>query len=167
MPMKICETIICKDWSAIGNLQSEIWQSLEVHLMKKAILMFLILSIAISTVGRASTSASGEVAFINVNVIPMDKERVLPRQTVIVRNGTIVEIGDAKRIKVPANAQRIDGVGKFLIPGLADMHVHLFSDDEFPDALAEDEFKIMIAHGVTTIRLMTGYARTAGAATKK
>ncbi len=29
-----------------------------------------------------------------------------------------------------------------------DMHVHLFSDDEFPDALAEDELKIMIAHGV-------------------
>ncbi|MDQ3474434.1 MAG: amidohydrolase family protein [Acidobacteriota bacterium] len=127
--------------------------------MRKAILMFLILSISIiSTVARASTAASSEVAFINVNVIPMDKERVLPRQTVIVRNGTIVEIGDAKRIKVPANAQRIDGSGKFLIPGLADMHVHLFSDDEFPDALAEDEFKIMIAHGVTTIRLMTGQA---------
>ena len=36
------------------------------------------------------------------------------------------------------------------------MHVHLFSDDEFPDALAEDELKIMLANGVTTIRLMTG-----------
>ena len=124
--------------------------------MKKAILMLLIMSISIASVARANTPASGEVAFINVNVIPMDKERVLPRQTVIVRNGTIVEIGDAKRIKVPANAQRIDGAGKFLIPGLADMHVHLFSDDEFPDALAEDEFKVMIAHGVTTIRLMIG-----------
>ena len=36
------------------------------------------------------------------------------------------------------------------------MHVHLFSDDEFPDSLAEDEFKVMIAYGVTTIRLMIG-----------
>lgn len=125
--------------------------------MKKATLLFLILSISIiSTVARASTAASGEVAFINVSVIPMDKERVLPSQTVIVRNGTIVEIGDAKRIKVPANAQKIDGTGKFLIPGLSDMHVHLFTDDEFPETLAEDEFKVMIAHGVTTIRLMTG-----------
>ena len=43
-----------------------------------------------------------------------------------------------------------------MIPGLSDRHVHLFTDDEFPDALAEDEFKVMIAHGVTTIRLMTG-----------
>ncbi len=124
--------------------------------MKNAILLFVILSLAATTATRANASESETVAFVNVNVIPMDKERVLPHQTVIVRNGTIAEIGDAKRIKVPRDAQRIDSTGKFLIPGLADMHVHLFSDDEFPDALAEDEFKIMIAHGVTTIRLMTG-----------
>jgi len=96
------------------------------------------------------------VAFVNVNVIPMDRERVLRNQTVIVSEGTITAIGDAKRVKVPSGAQVVDGAGKFLIPGLADMHVHLFSDDEFPDALAEDEFKVMIAYGVTTIRLMIG-----------
>ena len=124
--------------------------------MYKAIFLFLILLLPASAWARTNPSAAETVAFINVNVIPMDKERVLERQTVIVRKGTIVEIGDAKRIKVPANAERIDGAGKFLIPGLADMHVHLFSDDDFPDALAEDEFKVMIAHGVTTIRLMIG-----------
>src|SRR5687768_18310460 len=101
--------------------------------MKKAILLFLILWISISTVARASAPWSETVAFVNVSVIPMDKERVLPRQSVVVRNGRIVEIGDAKRIKVHANAQRVDGTGKFLIPGLSDMHVHLFTDDEFPD----------------------------------
>jgi cytosine/adenosine deaminase-related metal-dependent hydrolase len=96
------------------------------------------------------------VAFVDVNVVPMDRVRVLSHQTVIVRNGLISEIGDTKRVKLPQAAQQIDGAGKFLIPGLADMHVHLFTDDEFPDALAEGEFKIMITHGVTTIRLMTG-----------
>jgi len=100
--------------------------------------------------------AAPVVAFVDVNVIPMDKERVVPHQTVIVRNGTIAEIGDAKRIKIPKDAQKIDGAGKYLIPGLTDMHVHLFTDDEFPATFAEDEFKIMVAHGVTTIRLMTG-----------
>jgi imidazolonepropionase-like amidohydrolase len=100
--------------------------------------------------------AQTQTAFVDVNVIPMDKERVLQHQTVIVRNGVITEIGDVKRIKIPAGAQRIDGAGKFLIPGLTDMHVHLFTDDEFPDELAEDELRIMIAYGVTTIRLMTG-----------
>jgi imidazolonepropionase-like amidohydrolase len=122
--------------------------------MKKLILLFLILMLAASALGQKNPPASA--AFIDVNVIPMDKERVLPHQTVIVQNGVIVEIGDAARIKIPPGSERIDGTGKFLIPGLADMHVHLFTDDEFPDALAEDEFKIMIAHGVTTIRLMTG-----------
>ncbi|HEY0724284.1 MAG TPA: amidohydrolase family protein, partial [Pyrinomonadaceae bacterium] len=100
--------------------------------------------------------AAPVVAFVDVNVIPMDKERIVPHQTVIVRNGTIAQIGDAKRIKVPKDAQKIDGAGKYLIPGLTDMHVHLFTDDEFPARFAEDEFKIMVAHGVTTIRLMTG-----------
>jgi imidazolonepropionase-like amidohydrolase len=124
--------------------------------VKKAILPFLILLLAASAWGRTRTLASGEVAFVDVNVIPMDKERVLSHQIVIVRNGVIIEIGDARRVKIPTYAQRIDGTGTFLIPGLTDMHVHLFTDDEFPDSLAEDEFKIMIAHGVTTIRLMTG-----------
>ncbi len=94
------------------------------------------------------------VAFTNVNVIPMDKERVLMNQTVVVRDGIIVEIGS--KVKIPKDALKVDGKGKFLIPGLSDMHVHLFTDDEFPEELAPDEFKIMIANGVTTIRLMTG-----------
>ena len=86
----------------------------------------------------------------------MDRERVLRNQTVIVSDGTITTIGDSKRVKVPPRAQIVDGTGKFLIPGLMDMHAHLFSDDDFPDTLAEDEFKVMIAYGVTTIRLMIG-----------
>jgi urease alpha subunit len=64
--------------------------------MKRVILLILILSLSASTPGRASSSASGTVAFVNVNVIPLDKERVLQKQTVIVRDGTIVEIGDAR-----------------------------------------------------------------------
>ncbi|MCI0491191.1 MAG: amidohydrolase family protein [Blastocatellia bacterium] len=96
------------------------------------------------------------VAFVNVNVIPMDRERVLKNQTVVVRDGRIAEIGDAAKVKAPAGALVIDGRGKYLIPGLIDMHTHLFSDDEFPDALAADELAIMVANGVTTIRLMIG-----------
>lgn len=126
--------------------------------MTRAIFLSLIvLLVAPATfVAQPRTKASTPVAFVNVNVIPMDKERVLQKQNVIIRNGVIAEIGDANRIKIPRGAQRIDGTGKYLIPGLTDMHVHLFTDDEFPDHLAEDEFKIMIAYGVTTIRLMIG-----------
>lgn len=126
--------------------------------MKRAIFLSLIVLLVASAtfVAQTRTKAATPIAFVNVNVIPMDKQRVLQKQNVIIRNGVIAEIGDATRIKIPRGAQRIDGTGKYLIPGLTDMHVHLFTDDEFPDHLAADEFKIMIAYGVTTIRLMIG-----------
>jgi len=88
----------------------------------KPFLFALILVAALATAVSAQT-----VAFTNVNVIPMDRERVLANQTVLVQNGLIVEIGDAKKLKLPKNAARIDGTGKYLIPGLADMHTHLLS----------------------------------------
>ena len=122
--------------------------------MKKTTTLLILLA-ALAVFAEANPPDS-TTAFVGVNVIPMDRERLLRNQTVIVRNGMIAEIGDARRLKVPKGAQTIDGTGKFLIPGLTDMHVHLFSDEEFPDAFAEDELKIMIANGVTTIRLMNG-----------
>lgn len=121
--------------------------------MKKIICAWLLILCILFGQSIAQTKSSS-VAFVGVNVIPMDKEQILLNQTVIIRDGIIVEIG--KKLKIPKNAQLIDGKGKYLIPGLTDMHVHLFTDDEFPDELAPDEFKIMIASGVTTIRLMTG-----------
>ena len=96
-------------------------------------------------------------AFVGVNVIPMDRERVIPNQTVIVRNGTITEIGDTAKVKVPRDAVTVDGKGKYLVPGLVDMHTHLLSDsDEYPDSIAPDELRVMVANGVTTVRFMIG-----------
>src|SRR5829696_7232845 len=107
--------------------------------------------------GFAASVSAQTVAFTNVNVIPMDRERVLASQTVVVRNGVIAEIGNAKNVKLPKNAERIDGTGKYLIPGLVDMHTHLLSDsDEFPDSIGPDELRIMVANGVTTVRFMIG-----------
>ena len=122
----------------------------------KAFLVIILLAAGAVSL-EAKSPADAPVAIVNVNVIPMDRERVLANQTVIVRNGIISAIGDSRRISVPKGARRIEGRNKFLIPGLMDMHVHLMSDeDEFPNALAEDELKVMLAHGVTPIRLMTG-----------
>ncbi len=101
-------------------------------------------------------TANKPMAILNVNVIPMDRERVLTNQTVLVRDGVIVALGAENKIKVPKDAQRIDGRGKYLLPGLSDMHAHLLSDEDFPDSLAPDELAIMLANGVTTIRLMIG-----------
>ncbi len=116
----------------------------------KNLLFVFILILFVSITISAQT-----VAFLNVNVIPMDKERVLQNQTVLVSNGIITAIG--KSVKIPKDVQVIDGKGKYLIPGLMDMHTHLLSDgDDYPKSIAEDELKVMIANGVTTIRLMIG-----------
>lgn len=68
-------------------------------------------------------STSGTVAFVRVNVVPMDRERVLGNTTVLVRNGRIEAIG--RSVSVPTGARIIDGLGKaYLSPGLTDLHVH-------------------------------------------
>ncbi len=96
------------------------------------------------------------IAFINVNVVPFDRERILAGQTVIVRDGRIAEIGPVDKTKVPAGALQIDGRGKYLMPGLADMHVHLFPGAGQPDDLASQQLQLFLANGVTTIRNMIG-----------
>ncbi len=86
--------------------------------------------------------ATGEIAFVNVNVVPMEDERVLNAQTVIVRDGKIAAIGPAAQVEIPASAFRIDGAGKYLLPGLADMHTHIYYSEDFLP---------YVANGVTTV----------------
>lgn len=96
------------------------------------------------------------IAFVNVNVVPFDRERILAGQTVIVREGRIAEIGPTEKTKIPTGAVQIDGRGKYLMPGLADMHVHLTAGPAQPDDLTSQQLQLFLANGVTTIRNMIG-----------
>ncbi len=87
------------------------------------------------------------LAITHVNVVPMDKDGVLADQTVVVQGGRIAELGDAADVPVPEGARVVDGRGKWLIPGLADMHVHVW---------AETDLLLFVANGVTTVRNMFG-----------
>lgn len=89
-------------------------------------------------------------AFVDVNVVPMDGERTFRNQTVVVRDGSIVAMGTTKRVSVPKDAVKIDGRGRYLVPGLVDMHVHL----EYFDRDAQ--LLLFLAAGVTTVRSMDG-----------
>jgi hypothetical protein len=68
---------------------------------------------------------AGVTAFVDVNVVPMDAERVLAKQTVLVEGGRITALGPTDQVEVPLGATKIDGKGQYLIPGLADCHAHL------------------------------------------
>lgn len=94
-------------------------------------------------------------AFTNVTVLTMDGDRRLTDQTVIVVNGRIVTIGPSATTRVPDNATRIAGVGKFLMPGLAEMHAHVPPGSPTQEQLADIMF-LYVANGITTIRGMLG-----------
>src|SRR5687768_15384902 len=74
----------------------------------------------------AQALAQSAVAITNVTVIAMTDSTgaAMPGRTVIVRNGRIAEIGSTNAVRVPRDARSVDGTGRFLIPGLFDMHVH-------------------------------------------
>jgi imidazolonepropionase-like amidohydrolase len=97
-------------------------------------------------------------AFINVNVLPMDKEALLSNQTVVVTEGKIASIGPSSTAQVPAGAVKIDGQGKYLMPGLGELHAHIPGGNA-PDADVERTLFLYVANGVTTIRGMLGHPR--------
>lgn len=89
----------------------------------------------------APPASPRSVAFVHVNVVPMDSERVLRDQTVVVDGNRIVAIGAA--IEPPPRAAIIDGGGTaYLSPGLADMHTH---------ADSARDMALYLANGVTTV----------------
>ncbi len=100
--------------------------------------------------------AQAPVVFENVTVVPMDRDRVIERQTVVVRDGRIAEIGPAGKVRAPAGATRIEGRGKYLMPGLAEMHGHL-PGPQTPPEVTENILFLYVANGVTTVRGMQGH----------
>lgn len=98
-----------------------------------------------------------EVVFKAVNVVPMDSEKVLENQVVVIKNGKIQSIGNGKRAKYRRNALVIDAQGKYLIPGLAEMHAHVPPIDDLEPM--KDVLLLFVAHGITTIRGMLGHPK--------
>ncbi|MGH7459683.1 MAG: amidohydrolase family protein, partial [Longimicrobiales bacterium] len=116
-----------------------------------------ILFIALAAAALGPVAGSGQeraVAFVNVNVVPLDREHVLPDQTVIVQGGRITALGAATRTSVPAGALRVDGRGKFLMPGLTEMHGHITGPGS--GYSPENVLFLYIAGGATTVRGMQG-----------
>ena len=77
------------------------------------------------SVAQAAGDTARLVAFTDVTVVPMDRERLLERQTVLVRGDRIAAIGAADAIRVSAGTVRVDGRHKYLMPGIAGMHAHV------------------------------------------
>ncbi len=98
-------------------------------------------------------SKDREIVIQSVNIIPMDEERVIQNQTVVIKAGVITTIGT--NVKYGKDALVIDGKGKYLMPGLAEMHAHVPPRD---DLEAQKEVLNLFSYaGITTIRGMLGH----------
>ncbi|HTR01573.1 MAG TPA: amidohydrolase family protein [Thermoanaerobaculia bacterium] len=96
---------------------------------------------------EAAPRPARATAFVHVAVVPMDAPRVLRDQTVVVADGRIRALGPSASTAVPAGARVVDGRRRFLMPGLADMHAHLY---------AEEELTLHVVNGVTTVFNLNG-----------
>ena len=101
------------------------------------------------------------IAFVNVSVIPMDRQAVLADQTVVVQSGQIKTIGPSAKVTVPNGAERIDGRGKFLLPALAEMHGHIppAPPEAMPDQAIENILRMYVDGGIGLVRGMLGHPR--------
>ncbi len=111
--------------------------------MKKLLLLLLLAALP----APSSPQAPRPLVFTHVTVIDMTGAPPSPDMTVVISGDRITELGKSAAVHAPEGAQVVDATGKFMIPGLWDMHVHWYHKDYLP---------LFVANGVTGIRVMWG-----------
>lgn len=110
--------------------------------------LFLPVLLCLLSAQQVSAPRRSALVVTHVTVIDATGGAAKPDVTVIITGDRISQIGKSGTIQIPPNAKVVDGRGKFLIPGLWDMHVHWYEKDYLP---------LFIANGVTGIRIMFGF----------
>jgi imidazolonepropionase-like amidohydrolase len=123
--------------------------------MKKAAVDILLIAAVVVAALAASAAPDRSLAFTHVNLIDATGTPAQPDMTVIVAGQRIVSIDKSSSASIPSGAQVIDGTGKYLIPGLWDMHVHEIFGDWVPE---DDKITplLFVANGITGVRDMGG-----------
>jgi hypothetical protein len=122
--------------------------------MKACVCLILLLGFvlgALSGSARVVLAQSGELALTHVTIINPGVGKPQPDMTILISGHEIASTGKTRILQIPASAKVIDSSGKFVIPGLWDMHVHFRNPDR--------DLKMDIANGVLGIRNMGGAAK--------
>ena len=112
--------------------------------------IFVVVGVCCVSTNTSIAQTPAVTAFTNVAVIDGRSPEPRSDHTVVIRGNRIVAEGPSESVAVPAGARVIDGRGKFLIPGLWDMHVHTVMPG------GRDVLQLYIANGVTGVRDMAG-----------
>lgn len=118
------------------------------------------LPLALLLAGAARAQTGQPLAILDINVVDVVHGSVVNHQSVIIENGRIAEVGPADAIKLPPQAVRIPAQGRYLIPGLWDMHIHLRNAPPRPWVPLIEENSALLAlflpNGVVGVREMGG-----------
>lgn len=118
-------------------------------------IVILMLSATIAAAQSPIDSRKQAIVFRSVNVIPMDAERVLENQDVVVKDGKILSVGATGKVKYDKSSLVVEAKGKYLIPGLAEMHAHIPPNENVESQ--KEVLSLFLVNGVTTIRGMLGH----------
>src|SRR5256714_4891305 len=122
--------------------------------MRKILTLLLITLLPTLFVAQTESISQSELLVFNhVTVIDMTGAPPKPDMTVVIAGNRITALGKSGKIRVPKSAHVIDATGKYLIPGLWDMHAHVFHY-RLPLPPDEYDFPLFIANGVTGVREM-------------
>jgi len=119
----------------------------EIQFIKSVPYILTAVSAVFFAMLNAQSAWGDDFVITDVSVVPMDAERLLANQTVVVKDNVVVIVGDAGSVDIPSDMRRIDGQDMFLMPGIADLHVHLRHEDELVN---------YVAWGVTTVMHLGG-----------
>jgi len=114
--------------------------------MRKLLPALVLSTCVVAAAAGSAATPPAAIAILHVSVVDVAGGPTRPDQTVLVRGNRIVAMGPAAEVRVPAGARSVDGTGKYLVPGLWDMHTHI--------TYAHAGLKLMLANGVTGIRDM-------------
>jgi imidazolonepropionase-like amidohydrolase len=123
--------------------------------MRNGIDNFLKFIIVCCLLSACTKAPEADFAFSNVNVLTMENDQVLENQTVVIKDGRIIAMGNSESLSTKNSIQIIDAQGQYLMPGLAEMHAHIPGNQNGTD-LAEETLFLYLSNGITLIRGMLG-----------
>src|SRR5262249_32973073 len=113
----------------------------------RRLVSLLLVATGLSCAQQIPQTQHSSIVFANVAVIDTAGASLQRDMTVVVAGDRITEVGNATQVTVPNSAQVIDGRGKFLMPGLWDMHVHPLAPER-----RDTYFPLFLANGITGVR---------------
>lgn len=143
------------DWVVCPIRRSRSRESQSREIMARALTVILLfLGSACAQRPQNVASSGATLVLKRANIIDIENGRVVPHQTIVIVGSRIVAIGSSSEVALPTSSQVVDAAGKYIIPGLWDMHVHIPGANAFDGLTGVEFLPIYVAQGITGVRDM-------------